>query len=140
MSAPSFTKQDFEILSDFRYQLRRFLRWSEKLTRLAGITNLQYLLLLHIKGFTGREWATITELAERLQAQHHGVVALATRCEKLGLIERKTGRTDGREVEIHLTPKGLKLVERLAKQHRDELIRIEGIFAVPGKERLMRSS
>lgn len=134
-----FTKQDFETLSDFRHQLRRFLRWSEQLTRRAGITNLQYLLLLHVKGFAGREWATITELAERLQAQHHGVVALATRCEKLGLIERKAGRTDGREVEIHLTRKGERLVGRLASQHRDELIRIEGVFAVPGKERLMRT-
>lgn len=131
-----FSKQDFETLSDFRHQLRRFLHWSEQLTRDAGITNLQYQLLLHVKGYSGRDWATITELAERLQAQHHGVVALATRCEKLGLIERKAGRTDGREVEIHLTRKGEKLVERLASQHRDELIRIEGVFAVPGKERL----
>lgn len=139
MNEPDFTKQDFETLSDFRYQLRRFLRWSEQLTQRAGVTNLQYLLLLHVKGFRGREWATITELAERLQAQHHGVVALVTRCGKLGLVERQAGRTDGREVEIHLTRKGEKLVERLARQHRDELIRIEGLFAVPGKERLTRA-
>lgn len=136
MNEPDFTRQDFETLSDFRYQLRRFLRWSEQLTQKAGVTNLQYLLMLHIKGYAEREWATITELAERLQAQHHGVVALVTRCEKLGLVERKAGRSDGREVEIHLTRKGEKLVERLARQHRDELIRIEGAFAVPGKERL----
>lgn len=139
MNEPDFTRQDFETLSDFRYQLRRFLHWSEQLTRKAGITNLQYLLMLHVKGYANREWATITELAERLQAQHHGVVALVTRCEKIGLVERKAGRADGREVEIHLTRKGEKLVERLARQHRDELIRIEGVFAVPGKERLTRA-
>ncbi|MEW6164773.1 MAG: MarR family winged helix-turn-helix transcriptional regulator [Pseudomonadota bacterium] len=136
MSDPAFRKQDFETLSGFRHQLRRFQRWSEQLTRRAGVTNLQYLLLLHLKGFPGREWATISELAGRLLAQHHGTVALVTRCEKLGLVERRPGRTDGREVEVHLTAKGEKLVGRLARQHRDELMRVEGIFAVPGRAQL----
>ncbi len=139
MPEPRFTKQDFETLSDFRHQLRRFQHWSEQLTRRAGISNLQYLLLLHVKGFPGREWATITELAERLQSQHHGVVALVSRCEKLDLVQRRPGRSDGREVEIHLTPKGEKIVDRLARQHRDELMRIEGIFAVPGKAQLTQT-
>jgi DNA-binding MarR family transcriptional regulator len=136
MSDSSFRKQDFETLSNFRHQLRRFQRWSEQLTRRAGVTNLQYLLMLHVKGFAGREWATITELAERLQSSHHGAVALVTRCEKLGLVERRPGRTDGRAVEVHLTAKGEKLVARLARQHRDELMRLEGIFAVPGRAAL----
>ena len=62
------SKQDFETLSDFRYHLRRFLRASEDLIHSEGITPLQYQLLLHIKGYAGREWATVGELAERLQA------------------------------------------------------------------------
>lgn len=139
MNEADFTQEDFATLSQFRYQLRRFVHWSEELTRRAGITNLQYLLLLHIKGFPGREWATVGELAERLVAKHHGTVALVTRCEKIGLVERRPGRNDGRAVEVHLTRKGLRLVERLARQHRDELLRIEGSFAVPGKERLLRA-
>ena len=139
MSDAPFDKADFETLSHFRYQLRRFLRWSEQLTRRSGVTNLQYLLMLHIKGFPQREWATVGELAERLQAQHHGVVALVSRCEALGLVERRPGRTDGREVEVHLTRKGERLVDRLARQHRDELIRLEGVFAVPSQEDLART-
>jgi DNA-binding MarR family transcriptional regulator len=135
---PHLNKKEFEVLSDFRYQLRRFLHWSEELTRAAGVTNLQYLLLLHIKGHAEREWATISELAERLQAKHHGVVALVNRCEKLGYIERRPGRSDGREVEIHLVPKGEKLVQRLARQHRDELLNLQGILAVPSKDQLSR--
>jgi DNA-binding MarR family transcriptional regulator len=138
MSDVPFGKADFETLSNFRYQLRRFLRWSEQLTRRSGVTNLQYLLMLHIKGFAQREWATIGELAERLQAQQHGVVALVTRCENLGLVERRPGRADGREVEVHLTRKGDRLVDRLARLHRDELMRLEGVFEVPGKEDLTR--
>ena len=65
MSTP-LDKSEFEALADFRYRLRRFLRFSELLTRRHGITNLQYLLLLQIKGFPGREWAFVGELAERL--------------------------------------------------------------------------
>lgn len=140
MTEPPFAKAEFEALSNFRYQLRRFLRWSEDLTRRAGITNLQYLLMLHVKGFPDRQWATITELAERLQSHHHGVVALVSRCERLGLVERRPGRSDGREVEIHLTGKGEQTVDRLARQHRDELMRLEGGFAVPGTEQLTQTA
>ncbi len=140
MSKLPFGKEDFEALSAFRYQVRRYLRWSEQLTRREGVTNLQYLLMLHIKGFPGREWASITELAERLQAQHHGVVALVTRCEKLGLVERRASQADGRQVDVHLTREGGRMVERLARLHREELIRIEGGFSVPGKQQLTQAA
>jgi DNA-binding MarR family transcriptional regulator len=75
------SKADFETLAHFRYQLRRYLRFSEDLTQRNGITPLQYLLMLQIKGFPGRESANVGELAERLQAKHHGVVSLISRCE-----------------------------------------------------------
>ncbi len=114
-------KADFERLSRFRHRLRRFLRFSEELCKDWGLTALQYQLLLHVMGFPGRNWATISELAERLQAHHHGVVALVDRCEKLELLERCPGRTDQRTVEIHLLPKGEKLLASVAALHQDEL-------------------
>jgi DNA-binding MarR family transcriptional regulator len=64
------------------------------------------------------------------------VVSLVTRCEKLGLVQRQEGRSDRREVEIHLTPKGNELVALLAGLHRDELIRMQGIFQIPGSDDL----
>jgi DNA-binding MarR family transcriptional regulator len=135
--APSpLSKKDFETLSGFRYQLRRFLRFSEEATHRHGVTHLQYQLLLHIRGFPGREWATVSELAERLQAHHHGVVSLVSRCEKLGLVQRRVGRKDRREVEVHLTAKGNEVLNALAGQHRDELLRLQGIFRVPGADEL----
>ena len=79
LNALPLNKHDFEILSDFRYQIRKFERFSEDVARQHGLTPLQYLLLLHIKGYPGRDWATVGELAERLQAQPHGVVALISR-------------------------------------------------------------
>ncbi|KVZ79662.1 MarR family winged helix-turn-helix transcriptional regulator [Burkholderia ubonensis] len=124
-------KSDFEQLSEFRYQMRRFERFSERAAQSEGVTPLQYLLLLHIKGYPQREWATISELAERLQAQHHGVVALVSRCEALGLVKRKPSDTDRRQVEVHLEAAGETLLARLAAMHRTELKSLKGAFQVP---------
>ncbi len=114
-------KQRFEALSDFRFRLRCFLRFSEDAAREEDITVLQYQLLLHTQGFPGREWATIGEIAERLQAQPHGVVALVSRCEEAGLVKRKTSAVDRRQVEVHLLAAGRKKLARLAVQHADKL-------------------
>lgn len=124
-------KLDFEILSDFRYQIRKFERFSEEVTRQHGLTPLQYLLLLHVKGYPDRDWATVGELAERLQAQQHGVVALISRCEKLGFVERRRSTDDGRRIEIHLLKDGEKVINKLARLHRTELLSLRGRFMVP---------
>jgi len=130
-SGRSMSKAEFEALARFRYQLRRFLRFSEEVTRRQGVTPLQYQLMLQIKGFPGREWATVVELAERLQAKHHGVVALISRCEKAGLVVRNISRTDMRRVEVQLTRKGEHCLERLARLHRAEHLSLRGDFALP---------
>lgn len=117
----SASKLRLEALSQFRYQLRSFLRFSEDAARDAGITVLQYQVLLHTQGFPGREWASISEIAERLQAQPHGVVALVSRCEEAGLVRRKPSTVDRRLVEVHLLPKGRRTLAKLAKQHLPEL-------------------
>jgi DNA-binding MarR family transcriptional regulator len=131
MTRKALSKKEFETLSEFRYRLRHFLRFSEQVTRRNGITPLQYLLLLHIRGFPGRDWATVSELAERLQAQHHGVVALISRCEKLGWVERQQGQADRRAVEVHLTESGERMAARMASLHRDEHLNTAGSFLLP---------
>lgn len=129
-AAKSLTKADYESLSEFRYQLRRFLRFSEDAAQSEGLTPLQYQLLLHIKGFPGREWAAVGELADRLQTQQHGVVALVTRCEAIGLVARSPGETDRRQVQVRLTAAGEKCLERLAELHRVELTSLAHVFQV----------
>lgn len=124
-------KSDFAALSEFRYQMRRYEHFSENAVQAEGITPLQYLLLLHIKGFRDREWATIGELAERLQARQHGVVALVTRCEEAALVERRTNLDDRRRVEVHLLPAGEAILTRLAQVHRDQLRALQGVFTIP---------
>src|SRR5690606_30968846 len=95
-----------------------------------GITPLQYLLMLHIKGFPGREWATVGELADRLQMRHHGVVALITRCEKAGLVERRPCELDRRRVQVHLLPEGMEHLMQLAALHKAELQSLQSTFRV----------
>lgn len=132
LPATALGKPDYEQLSNFRYRLRHFMRISEQICQEQGLTPLQYQLLLHVRGFPGRDWASIGELAERLQAKHHGVVALINRCEKLGLVIRQQGRQDRRVVEIHLLPAGEALLERIAGLHQNELQSLLKVFTRMG--------
>ncbi|MES2125860.1 MAG: MarR family transcriptional regulator [Pseudomonadota bacterium] len=127
----TLTKADFSALSEFRYQMRRYEAFSEAAVQAEGITPLQYLLMLHVKGFAGRDWATVGELAERLQAKQHGVVALLTRCEAMGLLERRPHAEDRRRVEVHLLAKGEAILHHLAAIHRAELRARAGTFTIP---------
>ncbi|HEX7643581.1 MAG TPA: MarR family winged helix-turn-helix transcriptional regulator [Burkholderiaceae bacterium] len=124
-------KKEFEALAEFRYQLRRFERFSETAIQACGITPLQYLLLLHIKGYPGREYANVGELADRLQAMPHGVAALISRCEAHGLVARKQSEIDRRQVEVRLLPAGEELLQKLASLHRKELRTLNGVFPIP---------
>lgn len=121
---------DFEALSEFRYQLRRFLKFSEDAAQSVGLTPLHYLVLLHIKGFPGQDWATVGQLAERLQIRHHGAVALVSRCEQAGLVTRTQGREDRRQVLVRLTALGESQLRHLAELHRNELRSLSKVFKV----------
>jgi DNA-binding MarR family transcriptional regulator len=115
------TRADLEELSEFRYRLRRFLRFSEEIVHAEGVTPLQYMLMLHTRAFPDRDWATVGEIAERLQASSHGTVALVTRCEMAGLVSRVPSAYDRRQMQVHLTPEGERLLKRLAALHKEEV-------------------
>jgi DNA-binding MarR family transcriptional regulator len=115
------SKKEYELLSAFRYALRRFQRFSERAAEAVGLTPQQHQALLAIKGFPGREHVTNGELAERLQIKHHSVVGLVNRLAAQGLIVREQGDSDRREVYVTLTGRGGELLERLTAVHREEL-------------------
>ncbi|MGY1643234.1 MarR family winged helix-turn-helix transcriptional regulator [Geodermatophilus sp. SYSU D00703] len=125
------TKEDFEALARFRFAIRRYLRSSEEIVRGHGATPQQYQLLLALKGFPGREWATVRELAERLQLRHHSVVELVNRAQDQDLVQRTAHPDDGRAVRVTLTAQGDDLLARLAVLHRDELRRMESALSLP---------
>ena len=122
--------REIATLSEFRYQLARFQRFSVAASRGAGLTQTQYLLLLHTKGYAGRDWATVGELAKRLQASPHGTAALVGRCVALGLVVKVRSAEDGRRVEVHLTACGHRLVGRVATLHRNELRSLRKVIRV----------
>lgn len=120
----SFSKADYEQLAAWRYSLRRFLRFSEEAATQAGLTPQQHQALLAVQGMPGREEATVGELAERLQLKHHSTVELVNRLENAGLLKRSVGTEDARQVLLKVTPKGLRLLEKLTAAHRAELKRV----------------
>jgi DNA-binding MarR family transcriptional regulator len=127
----ALTKQDFEALARFRFGIRRYLRFSEETVRRHGVTPQQYQLMLAIKGFPGRDWAVVRELADRLQLRHHSVVELINRAEHQGLVQRTSEPDDGRAVRVVLTDHGEALLGRLSALHREELRRIDAVLALP---------
>jgi len=113
-------------LAWFRYQLRQFLRFSERAARQHGVTPLQHQLLLGVAGFTGRGWSTISELAEFLQERHNAVVALVQRAQERALVRKEHHPKDHRVVRVSLTPEGKRILRLLTRLHRRELERFEG--------------
>lgn len=125
------TKQDFEELARFRFGIRRYLRFSEETVRSHGLTPQHYQLMLALKGFPGREWATMRELAERLQLRHHSVVELVNRAQKQDLVERAPDPADARVVRVQLTAGGQRALAKLSALHRDELRRLGDTLTLP---------
>src|SRR5262249_30232602 len=113
-------------LAHFRHTLRQLTRRTELEARKAGISPQQYQLLLAIKGFPGRDWAHITELAERLQIRHNGVSGLVNRAEARGLVARRQDdeRADRRIVRIALTPEGETALRMVATALREERLQV----------------
>ena len=105
---------DYQALAEFRYQIRRFLRFSEQTARSTGLEPQQYQLLLAVKGMPDGKRVTISELAERLQLQHHSVVELIDRLSERGFIERQRDEEDQRRVLIFITASGEEILQTLA--------------------------
>lgn len=125
-------------LARFRYQLRCFLRFSERAARDAGLTPLQHQVLLGTAGFTGRGWATISELAEFLQKRHNAVVGLVARAARAGLVRKRPGTDDRRVVRVDLTPKGRRLLIILSGLHQRELKRFARESLTLGRSTALR--
>ncbi len=117
----SISLADYQALAEFRYRIRRFLRFSEEAAYDADLEPQQHQLLLAIKGLPEGRMATIGELAERLQLRHHSTVELIDRLVKRGLVERKRDTEDQRRVIVSLTPQGEEILYALSRHMLIEL-------------------
>ncbi len=112
---------EYQALAEFRNQLRRFLHFSERAARAAGLEPQQHQLLLAVKGLPEGRKATISALAERPQLAHHSTVELVDRTAGRGFIERYRGEGDQRWVFVTLTSQGEEVLRNLSFAHRAEL-------------------
>lgn len=120
-SEQEISRGEYQALSEFRYQLRRFLRFSEEAARSVGLEPQQHQLLLMLKGLPNGRKATVGELAERLQIQHHSTVELIDRMVERKLLERSRDENDQRRVIISLTPYGDEVLRKLSLLTHAEL-------------------
>ena len=132
------TLSDYQALAEFRFQIRRFLHFSERAVKAAGLERGQYQLMLAIKGMPSGVRPRIRELANRLQILHHSAVELVNRLEAGGFVRRERAHDDRREVLLALTPKGEKVLSELALHHHEEL-RSAGPALVGALRRVMVS-
>ena len=121
MGKVSASNIDYRSLSDFRYEIRRFINFSEHAAHAAGVEPQQHQALLAIKGLPPHKVVTVGILSERLQIRHHSAVELIDRLEAKRLIRRSRTASDRRAVVITLTVRGGKLLRDLTRQHHTEL-------------------
>jgi DNA-binding MarR family transcriptional regulator len=119
------SEADYRALAEFRYQLRKFLHFSENAARRAGLQPRHHQALLAIKGLPG---ATVGDLAERLTIRPHSAGELVNRLVAAKLVRRVTDTVDRRRISLALTPAAEKRLETLTIAHRGELKRLVGLW------------
>jgi DNA-binding MarR family transcriptional regulator len=124
-------------LAELRYQIRRFVRFSEEVSRNTGLKPQQHQLMLTLKGLSKGTRASVGEIARRLQIKHHSTVELIDRLAARGYVRRRRGEVDKREVLLTLARKGENVLRKLSLQHLAEL-RVQGPALVTALERVTK--
>ena len=109
-------------LAEFRFQMRKFLSFSEMASERSGIPAQQYQLIQVIAAIPEGQQASITYLAERMILRHNSTVELVDRAERAGLVYRESDPSDLRRSLVHLTADGQRILEGLVHEHMNELI------------------
>jgi DNA-binding MarR family transcriptional regulator len=117
--------RDYRALAELRYLIREFLSKGDAAAQSAGLEPQQYQLLLAVRGLPEGTLATIQVLAKRLALKHNTTVELVDRMEKHGYVSRSRNADDHRCVLVSLSPRGRRVLERVAQQRLTEL-RAEG--------------
>ena len=139
MSPRGNVQPNYNVMAEFRYQIRRFMRFSEETARAGGLEPQQYQLMLAIKGMPDDMRPRIGEVAQRLQIQHHSTVELVDRLARRGLVRRRRSESDRREVLLELSPRGDKLLQEMALRHWAEYREVAP-YLVAALKRVMRDT
>jgi len=115
------TSSPLKSLAEFRYQIRRFLDFSRRAAREAGLAPQQHQMLMVVAAGGAGPDPSIRSLSQRLFLNHNTAVELVNRLERKGLARRVPHPTDGRRVTVRITPRGRRILTRLARHHFAEL-------------------
>jgi DNA-binding MarR family transcriptional regulator len=115
------TAQDYRALAEFRYQIRRFIHFSESAARSTGLNPQQHQLLLVLKGLPKGVEPNIGQIAERLYVRHHSAVELIERLAQRGLLRKQQSGVDRRRVLLKISPHGEAILQKLSLIHRAQL-------------------
>jgi len=122
LSAGDLIDADYRALADFRFQIRRFLHFSEAAARSEGLEPQQHQFLLTVRALTGAQGPTVGDVSAQLLIRPHSAVGLTDRLVERGLVARQRGEGDRREVRLRLTAQGENSLTRLSGSHRAELL------------------
>jgi DNA-binding MarR family transcriptional regulator len=117
----NISKLRLSTLAEFRYTLRLFLSFSEKVSEEEGVSSQHYQLLQVIASVPDGAVASIGFVAERMVLRHNSAVELVDRAARSGLVKRKIDPEDLRRSLVVLTPKGSEVLSRLVRAHLAEL-------------------
>ena len=120
---PDLTHSDrlLATLAEFRFELRKFLQFSENASIEAGLQPQQHQLLLQVAGAAEGTHVTIAYAAAHLGLKHNSTVELVDRSEREDLVERTIDKDDKRRAIIRLTRKGRHVLHKLSGDHAREL-------------------
>jgi DNA-binding MarR family transcriptional regulator len=126
---PGLTTAQFTAIAAFRYELRRFLAFSEAAAAEVGLPAQQHQALLAIMGQAEKGPPSIGGLAELLLIAPHTAAELVARMVEAGLVIKTPCPNDRRRAELTLTPKARALLDRLTAAHLEELKTLEPALA-----------
>lgn len=119
----ALTQGDYETLAAFRFELRRFLQFSETAAKSFDLTALQHQALLAIRAADGQT-LSVGELSDQLLSQPHSASELSDRLVALDLLVREVADDDRRRVRLRLTRTAEDRLARMSAVHRDEVVRM----------------
>jgi DNA-binding MarR family transcriptional regulator len=119
--------EDYAALAAFRFELRRFLRFSEGAARTAGLTPQQHQALLAIRA-AGDDGMLVGDLAETLLLRPHSTSELVNRLAEHDLAVRHAMPDDRRQVRVTLSDHAREVLASLAGTHRAELRRLRPLL------------
>lgn len=123
-------------LAELSYHVVCLRSLGYRTAREQGLAPREYDLLLAVKALPPERRRSISELAGWLQMQQHGVVELATRLERRGLLRRHHDQQDGRQARLALTAKGARVLRELVERENARLRSWAG-EAVPSLQRIV---